>query len=668
MGAFLEWINYICGKKNEVRASNRLIDKSKEDIKIDEYDGKEGVVEKIRIYLYGNNLEGIYKNDIIARKIETKKVKEVNFLYIKDNNLNAEYLVFEGEITSEKNEVISFLLKEDHINKEFYDIIIISVDSLKDEPSKIFINYFQSFTRQKIKQPFILYLTLKEKNPNVKCLYGYITNKYFDKRNLDAMEFPKDDFTKITNYISEKISYYNGYGDLYDKSELTVEYLFNILICGISGVGKSTFVNMFQKSKRSKEGEGSSITDKIIRFTHPKYPIGIYDTPGFENESTVVNVKILLEKYNKILRDERKKINLILYFLPYSNRIILDMEKIILDYLVTLGCEIIFVINKVVDDLNGENFLKYMEAFEDTIRIQYSQYPEFKFHVIPVNLYPSYRNGKIVGKPFGLDKLFLKMYDIFKDKIIDLDAIDNMTSIQELFSFLNNNQLYNQFKNKNDFLLTLKSKCTKIILKYSKSYVSQGIKRKDIEKMIKEIYNLYYEDNYEKFFYMIMEKKFNNLEFQNLYDDFFNNLEFLKSLDKINQFAFFKSLHDKEAIVIGNYCTKKLEEIFSNDPNLFIKNNKPNVFMIKKCCSSINNAINSFKLLSNDYKEVYEILEKINKEDKSEDNIENEKINKIEMNIIDNDKNLKESLLNIGNTKTDYCNEENDKEWWKLFF
>lgn len=38
------------------------------------------------------------------------------------------------------------------------------------------------------------------------------------------------------------------------------------------------------------------------------------------------------------------------------------------------------------------------------------------------------------------------------------------------------------------------------------------------------------------------------------------------------------------------------------------------------------------------------------------------------MNIIDNDKNLKESLLNIGNTKTDYCNEENDKEWWKLFF
>lgn len=671
MGSFLDWINSICGKKVE-KAANKLIDKSKDNVKIDEYEGKAGVVEKIRIYLYGNNLEGIYKNDLIIRKIETKKIKEVNYLYIKDSILNAEYLVFDGEITKEKNEAISSLLKEDHINKEFYDIIVISVDTLKDESSKRFISHFQSFTRQKIKQPFILYLTLKETNPNINCLYEYVTNKYFDKRNLEVMEYPKEDFSKITNYISEKISYYNGYGDLYDKSELTVEYLFNILICGISGVGKSTFVNMFQKTKRSKEGEGSSITDKIIRFTHPKYPIGIYDTPGFENESTVISVKNLLEKYNKILRDERKKINLILYFLPYSNRIVLDMEKVILDYLITLDCEIIFVINKVVDDLNGENYLRYMEAFEDTIKMQYSKYPEFKFHVIPVNLYPTYNNGKIVRKAFGLDKLFLKMYDIFKDKIIDLDIIDKMTSIQELLNFLNENQLYNQFKTKNDFILTLKSKCTKIILKYSKSFLSKGNKEKDIQKMIKDIYNLYYDDNYGNFYNLIMEKKFSNLEFTDLYEDFFNNLDLLKSLDKISTFGFFKSLHDEETIVIGNYCTKKLEEIFSNDPNLFIKNNKPNLFMIKKCCSSINNAIKSFKLLSNDYKNVYELLEKRYTDDKilikSGDDIESEKINKIEMNLIEKDKNFKEKLLVNDNIEIDKNEQENNKDWWKLFF
>ena len=53
-------------------------------------------------------------------------------------------------------------------------------------------------------------------------------------------------------------------------------------------------------SKRSKESEGNSITDKFIRFTHPEYQIRIYDIPGFENESTVLKVKKLLEKYNII--------------------------------------------------------------------------------------------------------------------------------------------------------------------------------------------------------------------------------------------------------------------------------------------------------------------------------------------------------------------------------
>jgi GTP-binding protein EngB required for normal cell division len=662
MGAL--W-DLICGRKREIKASKRLIDNSKENNKIDEYGGKQGVVEKIRIYLYGTNLESFYNNEKMKGLMVTKKIKDMNYLYIKNNILNAEYLVFQGEITKDKNEAIGSLLKDDHISKEFYDIIVVSVEYLQDESSKKFLNYFQSFTRQKIKQPFILYLTLKEKNPNIKCLYDLITNKYFDKRNLEAMEFPEDDFEKITNYISEKISYYNGYGDLYDKSELTVEYLFNILICGISGVGKSTFVNMFQKCKRSKEGEGNSVTDKIIRFTHPEYPIGIYDTPGFENETTVIKVRNLLENYNKILLDERKKINLILYFLPYSNRTVYEMEKVILDYLVTLDCEIIFIINRVTDDLKSDNYLKYMESFEDFIKLQYSKYPEFKFYMIPVNLYPAYNNGKIVSKAFGLDKLFSLIYEIFKDKVIEIKDIDKISSIQELFSFLNENKLYNQFKNKNDFILTLKSKCIKYVLKYSKSFFSKGNEENNIKNMIKEIYNLYYDDNGDEFYESIIAKKFSDIEFKNLYDDFFDNLDFLKSLNKINTFAFFKSLHDEQTIVIGNYCIKTLEDKFSKDPNLFIINNKPNLKIIKKCCSSINKAINSFKNLSNEFKNVYELLYKRDSHNKlllkSDDDIQREMMNKNEIIIKENDINSKEGEIK---------EEKNGikKDWWDLFF
>jgi hypothetical protein len=56
-----------------------------------------------------------------------------------------------------------------------------------------------------------LFLTLE--NPIIKLIYGQLTNKYFDKRNLTAFKYPNEnDFSKISNYITEKISYYNRYG------------------------------------------------------------------------------------------------------------------------------------------------------------------------------------------------------------------------------------------------------------------------------------------------------------------------------------------------------------------------------------------------------------------------------------------------------------------------
>ena len=647
--------------KQKIKASDKFVDLSKEKENIDEYEGKDNNFENIRIYLYGNNLEHIYKNNKIYKTIITKKILGSDYYYFKDNSINFEYLIFDGEISKEKNEAISLLLKEDYLNKQFYDIIILSIDSLEDESTKMFISHFQSSTSQKIRQPFILFLTQKEEKPNIKCLYSHITNKYFDKRNLAAIKFPYEDFSKITNYISEKISYYNGYGDLYDKNETNVEYLFNILICGISGVGKSTFVNMFQHSKRSKEGEGNSVTDKIIRFTHPKYPIGVYDTPGFENEQTVNKVKELLEKYNKILKDERKKINLVLYFLPYSDRIFLEMEKTILNYLVKLDCYIIFVINKVVDDLNGDDYLRYSETFEDEIKKSYAKYTH-KFRVVPVNLYHAYKNGKLVKKAFGLDKLFFEMYTIFKSEKIDLENIDKIDSIHGLFDFLSKNQLYTQFKDKNDLILTLKTKASNYIIYYSRTFLYNMNKEKDIKEMIKKIYNLYYDEDEdcENFIESIIKKEFSYEQINNLYDDFFKNIDFLKNLDKIKSFSFFKSIHDKETIIKGNYCMKKLEEKFSHDPNLFIKDNKPNLTIIKKCCSSLNQAIDSFKIISNEFTEIYNLLE--------QRDISNKKNNTTDL---QNDQELKYISLKIEDGNNDISSnkmEFNNDNWWELFF
>lgn len=92
----------------------------------------------------------------------------------KDSLINAEYLFFEDDISKEKYEAISSFIKNDFLDKQSYDIIIISVDSINDDSTKMFFEHFQSSTRQKIRQPFILFLILKEKEPNIKSLYNLI--------------------------------------------------------------------------------------------------------------------------------------------------------------------------------------------------------------------------------------------------------------------------------------------------------------------------------------------------------------------------------------------------------------------------------------------------------------------------------------------------------------
>ena len=49
-----------------------------------------------------------------------------------------------------------------------------------------------------------------------------------------------------------------------------------------------------------------SITDSILRSIHPTYLIEVYDIPWFENKETIFEVKDLLKKINKILKERKK--------------------------------------------------------------------------------------------------------------------------------------------------------------------------------------------------------------------------------------------------------------------------------------------------------------------------------------------------------------------------
>ena len=73
------------------------------------------------------------------------------------------------------------------------------------------------------------------------------------------------------------------------------------MICGQARVGNSCFLNQFLQEKVDKES--LSVTHEITNYIHPKYPIRIFDTPGFEDDNTVKMVKRTVEKFEVDMKD-----------------------------------------------------------------------------------------------------------------------------------------------------------------------------------------------------------------------------------------------------------------------------------------------------------------------------------------------------------------------------
>ena len=85
---------------------------------------------KLKIYFYGENL---LKLLIQQTTFQDAKVTEGKIEYEKgfDQAFNWEYFIFD-KINEDNNEFISFKIGQDFLNKEFYDIIVVTVNSLLD--------------------------------------------------------------------------------------------------------------------------------------------------------------------------------------------------------------------------------------------------------------------------------------------------------------------------------------------------------------------------------------------------------------------------------------------------------------------------------------------------------------------------------------------------------
>ena len=112
----------------------------------------------------------------------------------------------EGEINEKLSKEISNISLK---YRQFYDVLVISFNNLLDEDCKFAFQYFQGFSKIKAQQPFIIFLAKKENNPKITDLFQFITNEFFDNRNVYAFKFPnnEEEIEKINNIFIKFMNY-----------------------------------------------------------------------------------------------------------------------------------------------------------------------------------------------------------------------------------------------------------------------------------------------------------------------------------------------------------------------------------------------------------------------------------------------------------------------------
>lgn len=124
-------------------------------------------------------------------------------------------------------------------------------------------------------------------------LNRYLNNIKYDKENM------RKTINNIYTYLRERFCYFNQLGNnspYYPRLDFSI----NILLTGISKMGKSTFVNLLSRKQVAlSNGSHKSVTKKETKYkiykTIEDRKIGIifYDTPGLTDDKNKENINII---------------------------------------------------------------------------------------------------------------------------------------------------------------------------------------------------------------------------------------------------------------------------------------------------------------------------------------------------------------------------------------
>jgi GTP-binding protein EngB required for normal cell division len=360
-----------------------------------------------------------------------------------------------GEVSIGKNILLAFMPWRGY---NYEDSVVISRRLVsEDKFTSIHENYhpFFIFVSEKFSQNNLI----TQVNSNI-CPSPQGNNSQIDFRNVFVEKWIEKDNSPTLNRLLKICSYYNELGDTFDlptnsnfklteKKFLFFSYRINFMVCGGTGVGKSTLINLLLQEKKSLAGEGFSQTSKIVKYIHKNLPVFIYDTPGFtlgKNDEVKVTLDAIKDLIYE-LNSRKKNIDIIFYLInSQSGRTLQGIEFEILKFFVKMKIKIFFVLTRVFNKIQGEQF---KIEFENSLNVLFKDDKNVIVQSLVENVYlVDLKNEKtceklikniyqIVFDNNNENKLFQTPISFNKDNNISNEEID-----------INNNNNNNKEKNK----------------------------------------------------------------------------------------------------------------------------------------------------------------------------------------------------------------------------
>ena len=469
----------------------------------------------------------IYCNEKFNQKtIESIKDKFLEE-FENDQNKNNLLILFVDSIKSIFNTIEIF----SSISSEIHPLFLFIIND-KEKNTKDILSKINNFIREKkIKKFNIRNVTILEE---VNLLNNYSTKSIKENENV-YNEIQKKRYKYICNiyhFIKNSWLYYNNYGDdfnfsflneIIDKNDKIKDNekfgLFNILLLGRHGAGKSTLINILSNSKRSLEGKGESFTKKIIKYIIKDYNICLYDSPGLGLEEDIIKIRNFILDFEDHLLKLKNHIHLVFYLINSNEgRDIYENEEEILKLLMEKNIPIFFLItfskNENKKDLKEKielNLKKRFKKIETKIGMEYykNQIKLFSLGLLDE------KEGSLIN--FGLKDVMNEAYKKFEHCIIDDKCLNKLESLfkellineeenkNKIFEILKGNELFKYLKDIDDAIKIAEEKSNKtlkfyyflIIFSLHPSFFNNKIKRSLLKKIAKHFTKVRNEDEEE---------------------------------------------------------------------------------------------------------------------------------------------------------------------------